>query len=165
MLGAIGDVGAKQAHRTGGGLERAGDAVEQRGLAGAIRADERTPLAGGDAQRHAVDGAQAAEHLGEVVNFDHGGHGLPFALPAAQRPARQRPIRPTMPLGAHSTVAMKATPITAVCSSKKLLTQLRSPRKMPAPRNGPTIVPDPPTIAISDTSTEIWNEAATGLMK
>ena len=68
-------------------------------------------------------------------------------------------------VGAHSTVAMKTTPITAVCSSKKLLTQLRSPSKMPAPRNGPTIVPDPPTIAIRETSTEIWNEAATGLTK
>ena len=27
------------------------------------------------------------------------------------------------------------------------------------------IVPEPPTIAMSETSTEIWNEAATGLMK
>ena len=70
-----------------------------------------------------------------------------------------------MPPGAHSTVAMNTLPITAVCSSKKLLTQLRRPRKMPAPMNGPTMVPEPPTIAISDTSTEIWNEAATGLMK
>src|SRR5262249_58637130 len=75
---------------------------------------------------------------------------------------RNRDTSPTMPLGAHSTVAMKTMPITAVCSSKKLLTQLRSPRKMPAPRNGPTILPEPPTIAIKETSTEIWKEAATG---
>ena len=74
-------------------------------------------------------------------------------------------MKPTMPLGAQSTVAMNTAPITAVCSSKKLLTQLRRPRKTPAPMNGPTMVPDPPTIAMSETSTEIWNEAATGLMK
>src|SRR5262249_18343252 len=115
--------------------------------------------------RHAVDGMQAAKHLGQVVDFDDGGHGLPFTLPAPQSPARHRPINPTMPLGAHSTVAMKTAPITALCSSKKLLTQLRMPRKMRAPGNGRTIVPEPPTIAIKETSTEIWNEAATGLMK
>ena len=40
-------------------------------------------------------------------------------------------------------------------NSKKLLTQLRRPSTMPEPRKGPMIVPEPPTIAISDTSTEI----------
>ncbi len=60
---------------------------------------------------------------------------------------------------------MKTMPITAAWNSKKLLTQLRRPSTMPEPRNGPMIVPEPPTIAISETSTEIWNEAATGLMK
>jgi branched-chain amino acid transport system permease protein len=29
----------------------------------------------------------------------------------------------------------------------------------------PTIVPEPPTIAMREASTELWNEAATGLMK
>ena len=36
---------------------------------------------------------------------------------------------------------------------------------MPEPRNGPMMVPVPPTIAMSVTSTEIWNEAETGLTK
>ena len=36
---------------------------------------------------------------------------------------------------------------------------------MPEPRNGPRIVPLPPTIAISTASTETGNDAATGLMK
>ena len=82
-----------------------------------------------------------------------------------RRRRASRSMKPTMPLGAQSTVAMNTMPITAVCISKKLLTQLRRPRKIPAPMNGPTIVPEPPTIAMSETSTEIWNEAATGLMK
>ena len=60
---------------------------------------------------------------------------------------------------------MNTRPITAACSSKKLLTQLRRPRMMPEPMNGPMIVPEPPTIAISVTSTEILNEAATGFTK
>jgi hypothetical protein len=35
---------------------------------------------------------------------------------------------------------------------------------MPDPRKGPTSVPEPPTMAISAASTEIGNDAATGLM-
>ncbi len=37
--------------------------------------DQRAPLAGGDAQRDAVDGAQPAEHLREILDLDRGGHG------------------------------------------------------------------------------------------
>ena len=69
----VGDVFAEEMDPPGGGREVAGDGVEQRGLAGAVGAEDRVLLAGGDRQRHVVDGAQraegarhAAEHQGIV---------------------------------------------------------------------------------------------------
>src|SRR5690606_8339986 len=144
------------------GPQRPGDAVEERGLPCPVRPDEHAPLAGADLQRHAVDGREAAEHLGEVLRFDRF-----FAHPASlpeKRPC-SRLARPTSPSGAHSTVAMKTAPMMAWCISKKLETQLRKPRTTPAPMKGPMIVPVPPTIAIRAASTEIWNEDATGFTK
>ena len=49
-------------------LVEAGDHVEQRGLAGAVGADDRDDAALGDVDRHAVDGGDAAEVLGHVRN-------------------------------------------------------------------------------------------------
>jgi hypothetical protein len=46
---------------TAGRPELAGDEPEQRRLAGAVRADDGDPLATFEAQRHAVDGDDAAE--------------------------------------------------------------------------------------------------------
>jgi hypothetical protein len=45
-----------------------GDDVEKRGLAGAVRADQPGDRALGDLQRGAVDGAEAAEMLVQVVS-------------------------------------------------------------------------------------------------
>ena len=45
----------------GGRLQAAGEQVEQRRLAGAVRADQAEQLAAPKRDRHAVDGAQAAE--------------------------------------------------------------------------------------------------------
>ena len=59
--GSVGDVLAEEMDPPGGGREVAGDGVEQRRLAGAVRAEDGVLLAGGDAQRDVVDGAQGAE--------------------------------------------------------------------------------------------------------
>ena len=67
-LGALaGDVGAGDADRARGGAEGAGEEVEERGLAGAVRADQADHLAGGQRDRHAGDGLEAAEALHEVA--------------------------------------------------------------------------------------------------
>ena len=85
--------------------------MEQRGLAGAVGSDQRAPLAGGDAQRDAVDGAQPPEYLCEILDLDRGIHGdSPFALTAR---VRRRLTNPTMPSGAHRIVAMKTMPMIA----------------------------------------------------
>src|SRR6266566_3244515 len=53
-------------HAATGWLEQAGDAVEKRGLAGAVRPDQRKDLAPSDLKAHAVHRDQAAEALGQV---------------------------------------------------------------------------------------------------
>jgi hypothetical protein len=81
-----------------GGLVEAGDAVEDRGLAGAVGADD-----GGDLLRPAdegdvVDGDEAAEAHGEVLDLDQGNlsvHPLPPEATGCRRIDGSRwPIRP-----------------------------------------------------------------------
>src|SRR4029453_18374837 len=107
------------------------------GLAGAVGSDQGAALALRNLKRDAVDRAQAAEHLGEIADFDRGAHGGPPS--GSRRLRRIRLKNPTMPSGAHRIVAMKMMPMTAVWNSKKLETQLRSPSTMPEPRKGPMI--------------------------
>ena len=45
--------------------------LDRRGLAGAVRAEEREDLAGAHVERHAVDGAHVAERLDEVFDVNH----------------------------------------------------------------------------------------------
>ena len=59
-------VGAEQTHPTGGRRHQAGDAVEQRGLAGAVRADETGDRRRRDRERNPVECRQAAEADGDV---------------------------------------------------------------------------------------------------
>ena len=54
------------------GRERAGDQVEHRGLARAVRADQADDLAGARrVKRQLVDGDQAAEGLAQAVDLEH----------------------------------------------------------------------------------------------
>ncbi len=61
------DVDAVEADRAGVGVEIAGDQVEQRRLAGAVRADDAERLAARDRQIDAVGGLERAEGLGEAA--------------------------------------------------------------------------------------------------
>ena len=79
-------------------LQLAEDAVEQRRLAAAVRADDAEDLAFVDVERHAVDGDDAAEALLQVAHLEHGAHRAPLRPCAARgvgrglaprRPARQ----------------------------------------------------------------------------
>ncbi len=53
------------------GLFLAGDHAEQRGLAGAVRADDADDAAGRQFEGEVVDQQIVAEALGEVVEVDH----------------------------------------------------------------------------------------------
>src|SRR3954463_11765839 len=66
------DVGAAKAYRAARNGERAGDEVEQRGLAGAVRADQAVDRAALDAQVHRIDRGQPAEAAAQARGFEKG---------------------------------------------------------------------------------------------
>jgi hypothetical protein len=68
--GQRGDVAPVEADPSGVGLELAGQLSDQRGLAGAVRADERVGLALADGERHVVGCAQRTECLAQVVDLE-----------------------------------------------------------------------------------------------
>src|SRR5690606_10247903 len=53
------------------GVVQAADAVQQRGLAGAVGADDRVDVALGDGERHVVEGLDAAEPQRDVIDLEH----------------------------------------------------------------------------------------------
>ncbi len=79
-------VGMGELHQPFGRLVEAGDAVEHRGLAGAVRPDQRGDVVAADRERDVVDGEQPAEAHGQVLDLEQGS-GLPrlHALPSSTR--------------------------------------------------------------------------------
>src|SRR4029077_2686414 len=63
-----GDVLAFEGDRAGVRLVEPADHVEERGLAGAVRADDRDKTAAPDGERHAIHRAHPAEMLGYIGN-------------------------------------------------------------------------------------------------
>ncbi|OLB65998.1 MAG: hypothetical protein AUI10_04345 [Actinobacteria bacterium 13_2_20CM_2_72_6] len=74
---------------------RTGHEVEQRGLAGAVRADDRVPLPRRERQAHRVDGDEAAVAAGDLGEIQQRGH-----RPTTRR-ASPRRARPAMPSGSR----------------------------------------------------------------
>jgi len=63
------DVGAHHAHAARVGAREPGDEVDERGLAGAVRAEQPEELAALDRQADAVERAQAAIALLDLPDF------------------------------------------------------------------------------------------------
>ena len=74
------DIAAVQPHGAAVRREQAGHEVEQGGLAGAVRPDQRMDLAGADRQARVRHGADAAELLGDAVDLER----------RSRRPSRAR---------------------------------------------------------------------------
>ena len=101
-------------------LVETGDAVEDRGLAGAVRPDQRGDVVPPDGEGDVVDGGEAAEPHGEMLDLEQG-----IVLPGLHpRPSLTRsPLIedalpsvidgsrvPTMPRGRQIMIATMATP-------------------------------------------------------
>src|SRR3569832_1407428 len=104
------DVFAEQSDLTGVRPHVAADLVEQRGLPGAVGADDQPPLTGLDRKRHALRDLQAAERLVQADDLKRkGGCGCGHD----DRP-RKRAVsfcRPgTMPVGITSTMKRNTRP-------------------------------------------------------
>src|SRR6185437_1550410 len=76
VRGKVVEVAAVQHHHPVVGPQLAADAVEQGGLAGAVRTDEADGLAGGDLERDVLDGGDAVEPLGDPADVEERVHRL-----------------------------------------------------------------------------------------
>src|SRR5262245_64110088 len=130
------ELAAEQADGARVGPQFAGDQVEERGLAGAVRADDQPPLAGLDAHVHVAGDAQPAERLPQAAELERAHAPSPVPLPMAlpvplpcgtaaiaagparrghQRRTTQRHSRRepgTSPSGMKTTMATKIAPST-----------------------------------------------------
>src|SRR3989442_14690144 len=98
-----GQVAAAEEHATVVGGEVAGDAVEERGLAGAVRADEAHQLAGLDGEIDLVDGGDAEEALDQPANLQER-HQRVARAPVARR------SRLSIPSGERTTTTSSRPP-------------------------------------------------------
>ena len=73
-VGNLREVAPFEEDASGGGSKNRAYEVEQGRFAGAVRADETANLALLDFQAHVVDGGEAAETLGDVVDFQQRAH-------------------------------------------------------------------------------------------
>ena len=112
--------GMGEQHQAFGRLVEAGDAIEHRGLAGAVGPDQRGDVAAAHRERDVVDGEQPTEAHGQVLDLEQG-RGLPrlHALPSSTRSlgiglacssAIEGVRVPTMPRGRQTMIATMATP-------------------------------------------------------
>ena len=86
------------------GHEHAGDHVEQRGLAGAVRPDDGEDLALGDREAHIVDREQAAEALADALHLEQRAHDGRSVRPSLRASQGQ------IPSGSTITTTSRQTP-------------------------------------------------------
>ena len=96
---SVGDVDAAEPMRPPSSVGEAGEAVEQRGLAGAVVADEADDLAAAHGQVDVVDRGDAAVALHDAVAGELGAPSACGAVAVARRPpaARGSAARPRRP--------------------------------------------------------------------
>ena len=104
--GRGGDVVALEQDLAAVGLEMRADQIDERCLAGAVRADQRKELALVDDEVHAVAGAGLAELLAKIdrLKKDHEDFSFGRSLAASAE------IAPTMPVGSSMTSSTRTTP-------------------------------------------------------
>src|SRR5262245_22826183 len=87
------DVLAEQRHRAAVGRNLAGDLVEERGLAGAVGADDQAALAGRDHKVDAVRDTQPSERLVEAGDGKRG-HEIRSSVRCATAPGTRARVQP-----------------------------------------------------------------------
>src|SRR5581483_1764016 len=158
---------AAKTHRALLVAQRAADAIDQRALARAVRADQAEPFAGGHGERDVFQCDEAAETLAEIVDLEEVGHGADpdaaseagAAVPAgASGSIRRRPTkssglrcrylwnRPMMPFGAKTTKKTKRPPTTRRLAADEIVTVTYccSEPSRSVPISGPTQLVVPP---------------------
>src|SRR5258707_376818 len=152
------DVLVTEHHGAGLGTEGARNAVDQRRLSRAVRADEAEPLSRANIDADIVQGDEAAEALCERADLQQRRlrsagrrHAL---LPLRLRRALR--IRPMIPSGATTTNSTSITPSTSTFTSDEIVTVSSccvAPNTI-APTTGPAQCAVPPISDIASTETE-----------
>src|SRR5581483_4172231 len=129
--------------------QRTGDAVDQRGLARAVRADDAEPFAGTHAEAHFAQRAETAEALRQRPDLEQRrAHDSPFRVLG-------RRIRPSMPCGAATTKTTSNSPTMSTFSSEDTVTVTIccAPPSSTAPITGPIQLDVPPMIGMASAET------------
>src|SRR5574341_1801335 len=139
---------AEDADAAGIGAQLAGDQIEERRLAGAVRPEQQAALTLGHRQRHVVDRRQAAEGLPQADGLERAGHS--------------RPSPGTTPSGMKTT-DRKSTRLNSITHRVMYaLTTVLSTTTVAAPTTGPRRVPAPPEMTIRSTSAELVRASTPG---
>src|SRR4029077_1013889 len=125
--GERGHVVAAKEHAARGRRQQSGDEVKQRGLAGAVRADDRAQLARLYREVDPGHGLQGPEGAAEPPRFQQRGHAR----------ARRRRAVPTSPPGRKITIRTKTAPVKIIQCSVSLATTPWMRMKTIAPTRGP----------------------------
>src|SRR5690606_34304240 len=134
----------------------AGEQVQQRGLAGAVRADDRVHEPGRELEGEVLDGMHAAELLGQ-----------PFDAQRAHRERRPKYAASvgTAPRGKKIIVPIMIAPSTTISYSLTIVSACGSTVSTVAPTTAPKVDAMPPKTTMVTSSTECRNDAFVGEMK
>src|SRR3954462_6261230 len=121
-----GDVAAVEENPAGARRKLAGEQVEERGLAGAVRADDRMQRALLDAQAQRVDRGEGAEGLRQLARFEKRHFIFPNRDQASTTPPRKK-----------STTMTNATPRSSGQPPHLPLIDSESQMNPPEPMIGP----------------------------
>src|SRR5215469_3256319 len=161
-------------------LEVAGQLSDQRGLAGAVRTDERMGFALADGERHVVGGDERAERLAQVLDLEQ--ELAHLAAPGLESAARSsasgkstldspslssapvaRTSMPQMPSFTSSTRATSSGPKNSIQCSVKSDSTSRKARKNAAPTIGPISELADPRMTIASNSPDSCQLIVAGL--
>src|SRR5262249_30198287 len=166
------DVLTEELDRSGIWRDLSSDQVEQRCFARAIRADDQPSLAGFDVEIDVGRDVKATKRFAKAGDSERA-HDLASALPGIalelgsrlRHARRQKRMVPgTRPSGIRITMATKMAPSRKFQRSINPLTTVLTATTSAAPTIGPSRVPAPPEITISNTSAEAVSASVWGLM-
>src|ERR1700730_1040559 len=144
----IADFEAVDNHASRAGMIEPAKYVDQRGLAGAGRAHDGNPLARFHIETHAIERADFAKALFELVDLDQGRHYSPRRISAGRtRPRRRRGKAPASATPIVNAIVMGKTSKRAEMTTPKM----RSPihRARTTPNKKPRIPPTAPSAPAS----------------
>src|SRR5690606_35118743 len=164
LLEEVDPVGMVQREAPRGRLVEAGEAVEDRGLAGAVRADDRGDLALVGGERKIRDGNEAAEAHDEVLDLEQRRARAHAPLPFGwSRTEGSRWAR--SPRGRQTMIATIAAPNSSMRNSANWRPNSGRVTRTIAARTTPVWLPMPPSTTIARMIADSMKVKLSGLMK